>query len=531
MSKLKLGNLNIGLRLALGFGSVLALLVVVVGIGWSTADSAGSTARQGADDTHWATVRTHLEVDGLNLAEYVNTVAADYEGHLSTTAGDLASARSARQAFLSDYATLLTDSLSPQETALAQQAKAAFDSYVSGYDKALQDFSRGTAAGTVAGTNLVASLDETTVLDPVDKLSAGQAAEVAASDASAVSSAGSSRDLMLVVGALALVLGLGLAVMIVRSLTRPVAKVKASLEAAAGGDLTTKVEVGSNDELSDMALALGRHLQAFRGLLASVNELAHSLASASEELSAVSRQLSSGAQETSGEATMVAAAAEQVSSNVQTVAASAEEMSASIKEIARSAADASGVAKKGVSVAQTANQTVARLSGSSDEIGEVVKLITAIAQQTNLLALNATIEAARAGEAGRGFAIVANEVKELAKQTAAATGNIAAKVEAIQENSEAAIHAISQIDEIMGTIDQAQSTIASAVEEQTATTNEIGRNVSEAATGSNDIAARITHVAASTQETTSGAENAQQAATSLSGMASELQVILSGYKF
>ena len=181
-------------------------------------------------------------------------------------------------------------------------------------------------------------------------------------------------------------------------------------------------------------------------------------------------------------------------------------------------------------MAHATNDTVARLSQSSGEIDEVIKVITSIAQQTNLLALNATIEAAHAGEAGKGFAIVANEVKELAKETAKATEDIAAKIEAIQGDSTAAIEAISQIDQIMSTIHEAQTTIASAVEEQTSTTNEIGRNVSEAATGSNGIAQSIGHVAKAAQDTNSGAEQAQQAAAELARMASELEGALSGLK-
>jgi methyl-accepting chemotaxis protein len=530
MSKLKLGNLKIGSRLALGFGSVLALLVAVVGIGWSAADGAGSTARQSADNTHWATVRTHLEVDGLTLAEYANTVAADYEGHLSATA-DLASAQAAGNSFLRDYSTLLTDSLSPQEAALAHQAKAAFDYYLSQCRKARQEFSRGTAAGTVAGTNLVASLNEMTILKPLDQLATRQAAEVTATDASAVSSASSSRDLMLVVGALAVLLGLALAAVIVRSLTRPLAKVEACLEAAAAGDLTTDTGVSSADELGNMARALGSHLGSARKLMASISDLALSLSSAAEELTAVSTQLASGSEESAAQATAVSAAAEQVSSNVRTVAAASEELSASIREISRSTAEASQVAQAGVTVAQATTGKVNQLKESSGKIGEVVKLITAIAQQTNLLALNATIEAARAGEAGRGFAIVANEVKELAKQTAKATDEIAQNVDAIQGDSQATMEAIAQIDEIMEKVNQAQGTIACAIEQQTATTAEIGRTVSEAATGSGEIARNIAQVATAAQDTTMGAASTNQAANELARMSSELKALVSSYTF
>ena len=159
-------------------------------------------------------------------------------------------------------------------------------------------------------------------------------------------------------------------------------------------------------------------------------------------------------------------------------------MGASIREIARNAEAAASSVQQAVVTADSANQTVTQLGESSSEIGAVVKAIAAIAQQTNLLALNATIEAARAGEAGKGFAVVANEVKELAKQTAAATEDISQKIEAIQNDTTGAVAAIQQISQIIGQINDYQNTIASAVEEQAATTNEIATGVTFAATGS-----------------------------------------------
>jgi methyl-accepting chemotaxis protein len=251
-----------------------------------------------------------------------------------------------------------------------------------------------------------------------------------------------------------------------------------------------------------------------------------SLASASSELTMISQSMAANAEEASAQAGVVSAAAEQVSSNIQTVSASAEEMTASIREIAKSATEAARVATAAVKVAETTNATVGKLGESSAEIGKVIKVITSIAQQTNLLALNATIEAARAGEAGKGFAVVANEVKELAKETAKATEDISQKIEAIQGDTRGAVAAIGQISSIIGQINDIQNTIASAVEEQTATTNEIGRNVSEAAKGSTDIARNITGVAEAARQTAAGAGETQKASTELSRMAGELQALV-----
>ena len=257
-----------------------------------------------------------------------------------------------------------------------------------------------------------------------------------------------------------------------------------------------------------------------------VNKNAQALASAAEELTATSQQMSSNSEETATQSNVVAAASEQVSKNVATVATSAEEMSASVKEIAKNANEAAKVATAAVKVAEETNVTVTKLGVSSIEIGKVIKVITSIAQQTNLLALNATIEAARAGEAGKGFAVVANEVKELAKQTAAATEDISQKIEAIQADTKGAVTSISQIGKVIAQINDISNTIASAVEEQSATTNEIARNASEAAKGSAEISKNISQVSEAAKSTTEGANNTLTAATELSKLAGDLTAIV-----
>ncbi len=257
-------------------------------------------------------------------------------------------------------------------------------------------------------------------------------------------------------------------------------------------------------------------------LIGKVGDTSQNLSSVSEELLVGSREMGNAADETSAQANSVSAGAEQVSTNVQTVATGVEEMGASIKEIAKNAAEAAKVAAVAVTVADRTNSTVAQLGDSSAEIGKVIKVITAIAGQTNLLALNATIEAARAGEAGKGFAVVANEVKELAKETAKATEDISQKIEAIQRDTHESVQAIDQIGTIIKQINEIQGTIASAVEEQTATTNEIARNIAEAAKGSTEIARNITGVAQAADSTIKGVANTRGVAENLDRLASEL---------
>ncbi|RKG99007.1 methyl-accepting chemotaxis protein [Corallococcus carmarthensis] len=260
-----------------------------------------------------------------------------------------------------------------------------------------------------------------------------------------------------------------------------------------------------------------------RGIFQEVTQHSQTLAASSQELSSVSQQMVSNAQETAAQATQVSAGAEQVSRNVQSVASGMEEVNANIREVARNASSAAKVASSAVKLADSTSSIVGKLGTSSQEIGKVIKVITSIAQQTNLLALNATIEAARAGEAGRGFAVVANEVKELARETARATEDIGQKIGSIQGDTEEVVNAILEIGATIGRINELQTSIASSVEEQTATAGEILRNVGEAAKGSQQISENMAAVAEAARSTTEGAGSTQRSAGELAHMAQSLQ--------
>jgi len=297
------------------------------------------------------------------------------------------------------------------------------------------------------------------------------------------------------------------------------------------GDLTRRMRAGGSDEIGQAGHALDHLFATFEGTVYAFAGNTSVLKEASDQLHSTSESMSAAAEQTSSQASLVSASAEQVNASIQSVATAVEEMTASVQEIAGSSHEASRIASNAVGVTEETNSTIRSLGGSSREIGEVVKVINSIAEQTNLLALNATIEAARAGEAGKGFAVVANEVKDLARETATATEDIAGRVATIQSDTQRAIDAISEIGAIVRTIHDIQSTIATAVEEQSATAAEIGRSISEAATGSSEIAANVAGVATTAQSTSIGATTTLEAATKLGEIAAQLEATLGHFRF
>jgi len=329
----------------------------------------------------------------------------------------------------------------------------------------------------------------------------------------------------------ALGIGIFVAIFLSRGISGATQAVLVQAEAIAEGDLTRDdLTVRSQDELGDLTTAINKMSSNLKRMILSITENALQVSSASEELNMTSQQITANSEETSAQADVVSKAAQAVSQNLQTVATGAEEMGASIKEIAKNATEAAKVATSAVRVAETTTAAVSRLGESSNEIGLVIKVITSIAQQTNLLALNATIEAARAGESGKGFAVVANEVKELAKETAKATEDISRKIEAIQTDTRAAVEAIASISGVINQVNDISSTIATAVEEQNATTNEMSRNVSDAAHGSGEIASNISGVAEAAQGTTRGASDTQKASQQLVETAAELRRLVEQFR-
>ncbi|MFM7204748.1 MAG: methyl-accepting chemotaxis protein [Myxococcota bacterium] len=314
-------------------------------------------------------------------------------------------------------------------------------------------------------------------------------------------------------------------------LSEKIESLRTVLKELAQGRLNQQVPISGSDPLGQMGDDLRRTLESLQETLQTVMSSADTLTSTSTTLTGMSGTLLEGAERTSRDISSLAERASSSSHSVQVLAAATEEMGASIREIANSSLSAAKVAEQAVAVARDANERIQRLGKSSDEIGNMLKVITSIAQQTNLLALNATIEAARAGEAGKGFAVVANEVKELAKGTAKATEDIGCTIQSIQADIQGAVSSITQISQIVYQIHELQNTIAGAVEEQTATTNEMARNVTDAARDGATIAEQSQSVQAQAATSSREAGKVQDESRQLASMAQSLAEVVSRFDF
>lgn len=266
----------------------------------------------------------------------------------------------------------------------------------------------------------------------------------------------------------------------------------------------------------------------------SVTAVLQSVSASAEEMERIAETLNMSAQQATGESAAVASASEQATSNVQTVAVSAEELTASIGEISGQIARSASIAKEAAEAAESTNETIQVLSESAQQIGDVVTLINDIAEQTNLLALNATIEAARAGEAGKGFAVVASEVKGLASQTGNATEQIGIQIASVRESTDKAVVAIQSIGKTIAEMNQITVGVSAAMEQQSAATAEISRNVQEAATGTQSVSDSISKVLTASQETGNASDqvldSAKNLATQFDTLRSTVQEFLTEIK-
>lgn len=334
------------------------------------------------------------------------------------------------------------------------------------------------------------------------------------------------RNLLFSIGIVIMIVTALVGLWLARTIVNPIQRNADLLQAVSSGDLTVEFPVTSRDEVGQMSSALNTALHSIRETLVHVDHSTTDLTASANQLTGLSRNMSQTANETSHQASDVAAEAERISVGAASVASAMDQMSSSIREISENTSSAALMTSQAVNVSADTRSRVQRLDASATEIGNVVNVITSIADQTDLLALNATIEAHRVGAAGKGFAVVANEVKALAAQTSGATDQIKASIEAIQHDTVQTVEAISEINDLVEQVNEISTAIAGAVEEQNAASSEVSSQILTVTEGTANISGSITSVAGAASATTEGAEATSDSADHLSELAVQLSDML-----
>lgn len=342
----------------------------------------------------------------------------------------------------------------------------------------------------------------------------------------------------------AVFLSLALWIMSGRFIIRPISKAVSGLKdiAEGEGDLTNRLEVSSRDEVGELAKWFNTFMEKLQDIIKDIASKAETLNNSSGDFSRLSSEMSSGVENMSGKSNTVASAAEEMSSNMTSfasaaeeastnthmIASSAEQMADSINEIAQNSEKARTITSGAASHAKGSSERVGELGKAAQEISKVTETIEEISEQTNLLALNATIEAARAGEAGKGFAVVANEIKDLARQTAEATGEIKSRIDGIQESTTTAIGDIEQIHKVIDEVNEIVSSTATAVEEQSVTTREIAENVAQASKAFQEVTENVSQCSTVAGEIAKEISDVDQAASEMANSSSQVNMSAQG---
>jgi methyl-accepting chemotaxis protein len=534
-----LRDLSIGRRLSLAFGLICLLLVVVAGAGVYGLSSQ-QHVRQDTDSLR--SLRDQIQelryldadISGWQGYIYAEAVVEDPAQAVAPDNTNVQGLTESRNAVYALLKSLDRSAFTPTELAELDRMSTQWDDYFRINDDMVAKIRTGTkhnmdAAWTILNDDLDTAWSD--LLDSTEKVAASLDARDRALATRADHTASIARTAVLGAAVLALLAAVLLGLVVTRSIVRPLRRSVDALTLVADGDLTASPGIEQRDEVGRLAAAFDATMASLRGIVSTLADSARTMAGTAADIERTTARISGSAAEASVRAGEVSSAAGHVSQNVQTVAAASEQMGASIQEIARSAQHAVGVADEAVREADATRRTIDQLGTSSQEIGNVVKLISSIAEQTNLLALNATIEAARAGEAGKGFAVVASEVKDLAQETAKATDDISQRVGAIQADASGAVAAIDRIGEVVSRISDSQHTIAAAVEEQSVTTKEMNRSVSDAAGGTGEIASAIDTLAGTSQVTTDGVREISTAVGELSHISGRLEELVATFRY
>jgi methyl-accepting chemotaxis protein len=427
-------------------------------------------------------------------------------------------------------AALGKSDLTDNERALTDQIVAAWADFWIQDDKVVAAVRRGDVKGFDGILNGPAWTDYDKVLALTGKLSASLDQRLAARQSQSDSEAQRSLVTGLIALGVALLLAGTLALTVTTSVRTPLRRLMDALDALAARDTTHTLPIDGNDDMTQLARAYTTAARNMHEAVTLIADSAGALDAAVAQLTTTSAEGVASAERTTRHAHEVSASMQAVAQAVTTVSTGSDEMGSAINDIARNTSEAASVAAEAVAAAARTAEMMDRLAATSQTIGEVVQVITQIAEQTNLLALNATIEAARAGEAGKGFAVVASEVKDLAQETGRATETITERIDAIRTETTAAVETIHEISSVITRINDYQATISAALEEQTATTAEISRAVADAALSSGTITSTIESVAESADLTSTSVQQIREAGERLAARSAQLREAVSDFK-
>ncbi len=524
-------------RLAAGF---LMVSMCVAGL-WLVAIVSAQSSKTVSDSLSSALVRVEAakqvkarsaELRGKQTA-YAFDIIRGAELAINDTAPSRAAFLAAEKQLAIDLDRLAAMPLSAGERRALQATRNELKAFAALDKEVIGDFRAGTpealrAANAKLLNDVVAVVQR---LDTdVDQLVAQTKAQAATAQRTAQAAATRTAGFATALGVIALLGSTLLAIVLTLSITRPLRTLHDRFNDIVTGDLTRRMVVSGNDEFTAVGVSFNAFVDKTTEIVRAITKSADEVAKASEGLTAVSGQIMANSTDTSTQSNTVSTTADSVSKKLQSIAEAAEELSTALREVDTDANEAAQIGDQAMEAARTTSALLSRLNESSQAIGNVVEVITTIAQQTGLLALNATIEAARAGETGRGFAVVAGEVRDLAQGTAESTEDIVAQVASIQQDTATAIGAISQIIEIVSRLGGHQTNVAAAMEVQTATTNDMSRTITSAAQDTGEIATSVSQIAGGTQATTDEVGEARRAAEHLAEMSRGLRELVGQFR-